>query len=166
MLTAMAPMSAGAAEAETLTPRRRKSPDHHVRFGVCGMSHDHIHGMIGAAERGGGELVAAWGLEPDKLAVFRKRYPGAKIAASQEEIIGDPSLQLILSSHIANERAGIGARAMKAGKDFLSDKPHRLHHFLEDLALRAPDDRPDRAHLRHHVFRAAGKCGRRCMPEN
>ena len=41
-----------------------------IKFAVCGMSHDHIYGMIGAVQRGGGELVAAWGGEPDKLAAF------------------------------------------------------------------------------------------------
>ena len=124
---------AGAAKAETLAPAAEEKPVHHIRFSVCGMSHDHIHGMIGAVQRGGGELVAGWGLEPDKLAVFRRRYRGIKFARSQEEIIADPSVQLILSSHIASERAGIGVRAMKAGKDFLSDKPGIT--TLADLAL-------------------------------
>ena len=124
---------AGAAKAETLAPAAEEKPVHHIRFAVCGMSHDHIHGMIGAVQRGGGELVAGWGLEPDKLAVFRRRYRGIKFARSQEEIIADPSVQLILSSHIASERAGIGVRAMKAGKDFLSDKPGIT--TLADLAL-------------------------------
>jgi predicted dehydrogenase len=39
----------------------------------------------------------------------------------------------VLSSHIANERAGIGVKAMKRGKDFLADKPGIT--TLEDLAL-------------------------------
>jgi predicted dehydrogenase len=96
------------------------------------MSHDHIYGMIGAVQRGGGVLVAAWGGEEDKLAMFRKRYPDVKIVATQDEIINDPSIQLVLSSQIANERAAIGIRAMKHGKDFLSDKPGVT--TLDDLA--------------------------------
>ena len=108
------------------------SPKYSIRFSVCGMSHDHIYGMIGAIQRGGGTLVAAWGGEADKLAAFKKRYPDVKIAATQEEIIGDPSIQLVLSSQIANQRAGIGIRVMKHGKDFLSDKPGVT--TLEDLA--------------------------------
>ena len=54
-------------------------PKYHIKFGVCGMSHDHINGMIGAVTRGGGELVAAWGDEDDKLAAFAKRYPDVKM---------------------------------------------------------------------------------------
>ena len=123
----------GQASAETLPVLREEKPKHHIRFGVCGISHDHIHGMIGAIERGGGELVSYWGAEPDKLAVFAKRYPNAKAARTQDEVLHDSSVQVVLSSHIANERAGIGVRAMKAGKDFLADKPGIT--TLADLAL-------------------------------
>ena len=37
------------------------APEYSIRFAVCGMSHDHIYGMVGAIQRGGGELVAAFG---------------------------------------------------------------------------------------------------------
>jgi predicted dehydrogenase len=123
---------AGAAKADTLPLLPAQKPKHHIRFAVCGMSHDHVHGMIGAVQRGGGELVAYWGAEPDKLAVFRQRYPNAKEAATQEAVLNDPSIVLVLSSQVANARAGIGVRAMKAGKDFLSDKPGIT--TLDDLA--------------------------------
>jgi predicted dehydrogenase len=107
-------------------------PKYSIKFSVCGMSHDHIYGMIGAVQRGGGTLVSAWGGEEDKLAAFKKRFPDVKIVATQDEIINDPSTQLILTSQIANERAAIGIRAMKHGKDVLSDKPGVT--TLEDLA--------------------------------
>jgi predicted dehydrogenase len=107
-------------------------PKYSIKFSVCGMSHDHIYGMIGAVQRGGGVLVSAWGGEEDKIAAFKKRFPDVKIVATQDEIINDPSTQLVLSSQIANERAGIGIRSMKHGKDFLSDKPGIT--TLEDLA--------------------------------
>jgi len=122
----------GDVKAETLPVLAEEKPQHHIRFAVCGISHDHVHGMIGAIQRGGGELVTCWGLEPDKLAVFRARYPGVKIAATQDEVLHDPSIQLVMSSHIANQRAGIGVRAMAAGKDFLADKPGIT--TLDDLA--------------------------------
>ncbi len=100
-----------------------EAPKNHIKFAVCGMSHDHIYGMIGAVTRGGGELVAAWAGEPDKIATFKKRFPNVKLVATQDEIIHDPSVQLILTSQIASERGPLAVRAMKAGKDFLSDKP-------------------------------------------
>jgi predicted dehydrogenase len=100
-----------------------EAPKYHIKFAVCGMSHDHIVGMIGAIQRGGGELVAAWAGEEDKLANFKKRFPDVKVVKTQDEILSDPSVQLVLSSQIANERAPLGVRAMKLGKDFLADKP-------------------------------------------
>ena len=100
-----------------------EAPKNHIKFAVCGMSHDHIYGMIGAIQRGGGELVATWVGEPDKLALFTRRFPAVKVVKTQDEILNDPSIQLVLSSQIANERAPLGVRAMKHGKDFLSDKP-------------------------------------------
>src|SRR5580698_1285936 len=98
-------------------------PSHTIRFAVCGMSHDHIYGMIGAIQRGGGVMVAAYGSEPDKIATFRQRFPDVKVASSEEEILNDPSIQLVMSSKIASERAALGIKVMKHGKDYLSDKP-------------------------------------------
>jgi predicted dehydrogenase len=98
-------------------------PEHEVRFSVCGMSHDHIYGMVEAMIRGGGKLVSVYAAEPERGAAFVKRYPNAKLAQSEREVIEDPSIQLILSSAIPSHRADIGIRAMKAGKHYLSDKP-------------------------------------------
>ncbi|HEY4838292.1 MAG TPA: Gfo/Idh/MocA family oxidoreductase [Candidatus Acidoferrales bacterium] len=124
----------GAIEEIKLPKQAEEPPKYHIKFSVCGMSHDHIYGMIGAIQRGGGELVAAWGGEEDKIAAFAKRYPDVKIVKTQDEILNDPSTQLVLSSQIANERAPLGARAMKHGKDFLSDKPGcTTLQQLEDL---------------------------------
>jgi predicted dehydrogenase len=119
-------------EESALPAQAEEAPEYHIKFAVCGMSHDHIYGMIGAMQRGGGELVVAWGGEDDKLAAFAKRYPGVKIVKTQDEILNDPSIQLVLSSQIANERAPLGIRVMNHGKDFLSDKPGMT--TLEQLA--------------------------------
>jgi predicted dehydrogenase len=110
-------------EDAVIPAQAEEAPKYHIKFAVCGISHDHIYAMIGAVQRGGGEMVAAWGGEEDKIAVFKKRFPNVKMVAKQDEILNDPSVQLVLSSQIANERAPLGVRAMKLGKDFLSDKP-------------------------------------------
>ncbi|MGI4829735.1 MAG: Gfo/Idh/MocA family protein [Janthinobacterium lividum] len=107
-------------------------PSRPVRFGVCGMSHDHIYGMTDAMIRGGGELVSVYAAEPERGVAFAKRYPQAKLVSSEEAVLNDPSLQLVLSSAVPNQRAPIGMRAMRQGKDFLSDKPGMT--TLEQLA--------------------------------
>ena len=114
----------GRVIQDAVAPKpQEEAPKYHIKFAVCGVSHDHIYGMIGAVQRGGGEMVAAWIGEEDKLANFKKRFPDVKVVKTQDEILNDPSVQLVLSSQIANERAPLGVRAMKHGKDFLADKP-------------------------------------------
>jgi predicted dehydrogenase len=117
------PASTASAREEVLPLLEEAPPRYSIKFAVCGISHAHIYGMVEAVKRGGGVLVKVWALEPDLLAAFQKRYPDVAVAATQEEIVLDPSIQLVLSAQIANERAPLGVRCMKAGKDFLSDKP-------------------------------------------
>src|ERR1017187_1296010 len=107
-------------------------PAYSVRFSVAGMSHDHIYGMVEAMIRGGGVLVSVYAAEPERGAAFLKRYPQAKTAQSEDEILNDPSIQLVLSSAVPNQRAPLGVRVMKHGKDYLSDKPGVI--TLEQLA--------------------------------
>jgi len=57
------------------------------------------------------------------VAAFQKAFPNAKPAKSEQEILDDKSIQLVTSAAIASERAPLGIRVMRAGKDFLSDKP-------------------------------------------
>ncbi|HEV2134061.1 MAG TPA: Gfo/Idh/MocA family oxidoreductase [Terracidiphilus sp.] len=120
---AVGSMSDSVTEDAVKPAQPMEQPKHHIKFAVCGMSHDHIYGMIGAVKRGGGELVAAWGSEEDKRAEFARRYPAVKMAKTQDEILEDPSVQLVLTSQVPVERAGIAVRAMQHGKDVLSDKP-------------------------------------------
>lgn len=115
----------GGIRHEVALPQQSEmpAPKHSLKFAVCGISHDHIYGMTDAIKRGGGVLVKAWGGESEKITAFKQRYPDVPFVGKQDEILHDPSIQLVLSSEVANERAPLGVRAMKAGKDFLSDKP-------------------------------------------
>ena len=94
-----------------------------IKFSAIGINHDHIYGMVGAVIRGGGELVSFYAKEPDLASTFAKRFPQAKQARSEKEILEDKSIHLILSSIIPNERAPLGVRVMQHGKDYMSDKP-------------------------------------------
>jgi len=94
-----------------------------IKFAVININHSHIYGMTNAIKRGGGELVALYAKEPDLTAAFLKAFPEAKLAKSENEILEDPAIQLVLSSGIPDERAPLGIRVMQHGKDYLSDKP-------------------------------------------
>jgi len=99
------------------------SPNPRIRFSVIGINHDHIHGQIGATIRGGGQFVSFYAKEPDLAAAFGKRYPEAKQASSEKEILEDNSIQLVLSAAIPDDRAPIGIKVMRHGKDYMADKP-------------------------------------------
>ena len=103
-----------------------------IKFAVININHNHIYGQVDAVTRGGGELVSFYAKEPDLVAAFKKRYPDVKLAASEKEILDDKSIQLVLSSGIPDERAPLGIRVMKSGKDYMSDKPGAT--TLEQLA--------------------------------
>jgi predicted dehydrogenase len=94
-----------------------------LRFAAIGLNHGHINGQTRAMLRAGGELVWFYAIEPDLIARFQKDFPQAKLARSEAEILEDKSIQLIVSASIPNERAPLGLRVMRHGKDFMVDKP-------------------------------------------
>ena len=114
-------MSALPLQAAAPAPLRQQPP--RIKFAVIGINHSHINGQVGAVVRGGGELTAVYAKEPDLLAAFVKRFPQAKVARSENEILEDRAVQLVLSSAIPDERATLGVRVMKHGKDYMADKP-------------------------------------------
>jgi predicted dehydrogenase len=106
-----------------LKPEERPAPANSIRFSVIGINHGHIYGMTDALIGGGGKLVSVYAPEQDLLKEFIKRYPDVKVAMSEQEILGDNSIQLLASASIPVDRAPLGIRVMKTGKDFMADKP-------------------------------------------
>jgi predicted dehydrogenase len=112
--------------SETYPPAPR------IRFGVIGMNHGHIYAQVDATVRGGGELVAFHAKEPELAAEFARRYPAARQVRDERAILEDPSIQLVVSSIVPDQRAALGIAVMRYGKDFLVDKPGMT--TLEQLA--------------------------------
>ncbi len=101
----------------------RPSLESRIRFSVIGINHGHINSQVEAVTRGGGEFVSFFAKEPDLSAAFARKFPQAKIARSEKEILEDKSIHLVLSSAIPNERAPLGIAVMRHGKDYMVDKP-------------------------------------------
>lgn len=123
--------SATTAQSEQKMETATKGPAR-IKFAVIGINHYHIYSQVEATLRGGGELVWLYAKEPDLAAEFAKRFPRVKLARSEDEILQDNSIQLVLSAAIPDERAPLGIRAMQHGKDYMSDKPGII--TLEQLA--------------------------------
>jgi len=121
-----------ASELAQPGPDTDPKPNYTIKFGVIGLDHAHIMGITEAITRGGGELKWFYSTLPKAIADFQKLYPNARLAKSEDEILDDPQIQLVASAAIPNWRAPLGIRAMKQGKDFLSDKPAMT--TLEQLA--------------------------------
>jgi predicted dehydrogenase len=120
--------SSRRASAQPPTPPRPPR----LKFSAIGLNHGHIYGQVESVTRGGGELLSFFAKEPDLVAAFSKRFPGAKLARSEQEILDDGSIKLVVSASIPDERAPLGIRVMRSGKDFMADKPGMT--TLEQLA--------------------------------
>jgi len=103
-----------------------------VRFSVIGLNHSHVYSQVETVKRGGGQLISFYAKEPDLADAFSKRYPQATLARTENEILEDNSIQLVVSAAIPVDRAPLGIRAMRHGKDFMTDKPGII--TLEQLA--------------------------------
>ena len=123
-------LPARAVRAQAPTPAPKGPP--RLRFGVIGLNHGHINSQVAATIAGGGDLVAFFAKEADLAEAFVKRFPQAKPARSEREILENPSIKLVVSASIPNERAPLGIDVMRHGKDFMVDKPGMT--TLEQLA--------------------------------
>lgn len=94
-----------------------------VRFAAIGLNHDHIYSQVRTLLDAGGECVGAYAAEPELAAEFQRRFPEIPRASSAEQLLDDPSVELIATAAIPSERAGIAIAAMRRGKDVYSDKP-------------------------------------------
>jgi predicted dehydrogenase len=110
-------------EGSNVAKKIRSGTNATIRFSTIGLNHGHIYSQTEAIIRAGGELVAFYAKEPDLVEAYAKRYPQAKRAQSEKEILEDNSIQLIISAAIPVDRAPLGIDVMKHGKDFMVDKP-------------------------------------------
>ncbi len=96
--------------------------DPKIRFAAIGLNHNHIYGQTYLMLDAGAELVSYFAREPELTSAYGQAFPQARLAGSEDEILEDESIQLILTAGIPSQRAPLGVRAMQHGKDFMSDK--------------------------------------------
>jgi predicted dehydrogenase len=96
-----------------------------MRFAVIGIDHRHIYHMINGLIGAGAECAGFVSQTSDVkiLEGIGERFPDLKSVPDGGVFIDDPSIDIIVTAAVPNERAAIAIAAMKAGKDVMSDKP-------------------------------------------
>lgn len=93
-----------------------------IRIGVIGL--DHAHGLMlaGRLWQAGATIAAFHATGRSNLVAMRALGPKAK-SRSIDEIVEDPTIDLIVTAAIPNERGDIAVRALRNGKHVVADKP-------------------------------------------
>jgi predicted dehydrogenase len=103
-----------------------------LTFAVIGLNHGHINAQTNAILRAKGALKWVYAKEPELASAFLKQYPFAKLARGEDEVLQDSEIKLVVAAAIPDERAPLGLRVMRHGKDYMTDKPGMT--TLEQLA--------------------------------
>lgn len=95
-----------------------------IRFAVVGIDHGHINDHVKGLIRAGHEFVGYCPKSsvPALVEKFAESYPDAP-QLDRDAIFADESIDVICTAAIPRDRAGIAVRAMRAGKDVMTDKP-------------------------------------------
>lgn len=91
-------------------------------FAMVGLEHGHVGGMSNGLLEAGATLKWIYDPDPQKAAQYQKRYPHARIASSEEEVLCDKDVALVASAAVTSKRCELGLRVMDAGKDYFTDK--------------------------------------------
>jgi predicted dehydrogenase len=92
-----------------------------VKFSIVGTDHLHVVELASGLRDAGAELVAILSTEDRIGAWLASQYARARSVSTIDDALED--VDLVVTAAIPAERAAIGERAMRAGKDVLADKP-------------------------------------------
>ncbi|HYF55120.1 MAG TPA: Gfo/Idh/MocA family oxidoreductase [Salinarimonas sp.] len=95
-----------------------------TRFALIGLDHRHAFHLVGGLIEAGASCAGfdPRTTDPRVLAGFRDRFPDLQ-PVSRERLLDDPSIDVICSAAVPDERADIAIQAMRRGKDVMVDKP-------------------------------------------
>ena len=116
----------GRADGMNYAPQGKPNPvvkKGEFRFAAIGLDHGHIYGMSNGLVEAGAEAAWVYDPDPNKVDAYVKLFPDVKVAASEEQILSDESVQLVAGACIPSERFNLGLKVMDAGKDYFADKP-------------------------------------------
>jgi predicted dehydrogenase len=91
-------------------------------FAAVALDHGHINGQCNGLLEAGAELRWVFEPDPQKVEAFRKSFPMARVARSLDEVLEDPSVNLVAAAAVPSERGPLGMKVMRAGKNYFTDK--------------------------------------------
>jgi predicted dehydrogenase len=91
-------------------------------FAAVALDHGHINGQCNGLLEAGAELRWVFDPDPQKVEAFRKSFPMAQVARSLDEVLEDPTVNLVAAAAVPSERGPLGTKVMRAGKNYFTDK--------------------------------------------
>lgn len=114
-------MTLGQSYAPQGKPRPVVEPGE-FKFAAMHLDHGHVVGMCNGLVEAGGELVAVYEPDPQKLAPFLRHFPRAEPARGADELLQRGDVRLVAAAAVTSERGPLGCRVMEHGKDYFTDK--------------------------------------------
>jgi len=101
------------------------SAEQPVRFAAVGLDHAHIFGQISGLLAQGCTLVGLSSADAEAAVAqeVRRRWPDVPWVDDADELLHDPTVELITTAAVPDQRAAIALTALRNGKDVVTDKP-------------------------------------------
>ncbi len=113
------------SDGMTYAPKGKPAPvvgPGEFTFAAVALDHGHINGMCNGLTEAGATLKWVYDPDPKKVAAFREKFPGVRVARDEAEVLDDPDVKLAAAAAVPALRCALGLRVMDAGKDYFTDK--------------------------------------------
>lgn len=117
-------------------------PSDPLRFAVVGADHLHVFSIVDGLVRAG--AVAAAHTPSGDFASHYAGWQRDSVVASTEEVLADPTIEVVVTVGVPSERAEVALGALEAGKAVVSAKPGVTSQAQLDAVRAALTDRPGR----------------------
>lgn len=112
-----------------------------INVGVIGYGYWGPNLVRNFAETPGVKMAAVCDARPERLAVVERRYPGVATRYQWQDVVSDPSIDLVAISTPVSTHFEIAQRALQNGKHVLVEKPMAMNteqceRLIEEAARR------------------------------
>jgi predicted dehydrogenase len=94
-----------------------------LKLGVIGYGYWGPNLVRNFSELGGCEVTAVADLDPEKLALVRRRHPAMRATAEVDEIVSDPAIDAVVIATPVRTHFPLAMEALRNGKDVWLEKP-------------------------------------------